>query len=121
MISTDQFLDRTYHPRNYNCGHLVAEVWNQLTGTNIHHAIGSMLTGVKDRTVDITKRHYFRLVEDKTEPSIVLFRGNRIEPHCGVYLRRRVLHITPRGVEFQPLEVVGLLYPFKRFYSCRTV
>jgi hypothetical protein len=119
VISIDKFFGRNYHPREYNCAHFVVDVLEELIQAPIRDQFKEMLTGPADRQA---KRYLFNGLVRLKKPvdySIAVFNSYRTAPHVGIYLRGRILHLSARGVEFQPLEVVSQNYRAYRFYECR--
>lgn len=115
--SVDPFYRKTFDEKNYNCLHFTSEIWLEHTGQNITEMLTSFL-----EEASTPKRRIVRLFEEITvpeEPCIVVMQRPRVNPHLGVYLRRRVLHITEAGVEFQPVEVASRGFKTIRFFRCR--
>lgn len=102
-MSLDQFFFRRYDLKKYNCLHLAAEVWAALTGEDILVRLEGVMNGL---TRDHVKA--FETLKDPVSPCLVLLRKKRQDiPHIGVYLDRRIMHITCRGVQYQPVDVVA--------------
>jgi len=117
--SVDIYFNRKYNPKNYNCAHLVAEVWKDLTGQDISETISGALTNLANRDINKIDRTKFRKIDTLQDPCIVLLWSSKRLPHCGIYLRERFLHITPQGVKFQLPEIALFGYAMRRFYICR--
>jgi hypothetical protein len=117
MISVDKYFNRKYNEATYNCAHLVIEVWKDLTDQDISFLSRGFLLGNAERFVDIKVRNAFRQTKIPIDPSILILRGAGLPPHCGVYLRDRVLHITHKGVVFQLPEIATMLYPIRKYYA----
>jgi hypothetical protein len=117
--SVDPYLSRVYNHATYNCAHLVCDVWEDMTARDIRPALVGLLTGIGKRESILQHLRIFKNVPEPVEPCIVLLQSPRTPPHVGIYLRGRVLHIIPRGVEFQYLEVVRAMFKTVRFYTCR--
>lgn len=111
-FSVDPFFFRRYDAKNYHCLHHAAEVWKAVTGEDILDKLAGVLNGLSRSHVKA-----FARLERAQAPCLALMRqriGGTL--HVGVYLKGRILHITPRGVEFQPACVVGARYTDLRFY-----
>lgn len=117
-MTIDAYLNRTYNRKTYNCAHLVCEVWKDLTGDDISVALRGFLNGRGEGRAVLSDLRKFKRLTAPQSPCIVLFHANRQAPHVGIFLRGRVLHIQPRGVEFQPLDVVSLGFKRIGFYLC---
>jgi len=98
----DRFLDRI-RTKDYNCFAFVIEVWRELYGEDIQQRITSLRN--------------FKRLERPVSPCFVLMQHLNHEPHVGIYIDRRVLHLSTKGVEYQPLNVVSFFYQTIRFYQ----
>lgn len=113
----DNFLDRRYNRRSYNCAHFVADVWEAETGEPIREALDGFLAPPRARRVDWSQRRHFTRLEAPRSPCLVLMDRPKSTPHVGMFLRGRVAHIQPVGVQFMPLDIVTLGYKTVRFYG----
>lgn len=104
-MSLDQFFHRHYTD-DYICTHHAAEVWKALTGEDIFAKIGDVVNG------GIKKRHVeaFAKLDAPQDPCLALLRHRRHDNkfHMGVYHQGRIMHLTPRGVHNQPVDVVKI-------------
>src|SRR5262245_60587969 len=116
-MNLDKYFLKKYNSKTYNCAHLVVDVWKEVTGQDITKILGTFLAGEEDRDASKMGREWMIPIENPIDPCFVIFRLSKVAPHCGMYLRKRVLHITPKGVYFQPLEVIAFYYPRRRFYQ----
>lgn len=117
-MSVDQYFNREYDIRKYNCAHLVCEAWKDLTGFDLAGVLRGFLSGAKDRRTILSDLRKMRQLDEPVDPCIVLMQQGRNAPHVGLYVRGRVLHIREQGVHFQPLDVVSIGFPKVRFYTC---
>jgi hypothetical protein len=106
-FSVDEFLDRTFNLRNYNCWHFACEVWEKLTGQTINAQLNGLRQDILQNTVD---GHADRLTKLDTplSPCLVLMRRSKSLPHVGVFIHGRVLHLNEEGVWCQPLTKVSV-------------
>lgn len=120
-MSIDRFFERTYDRTNYNCLHFVAEVWSAETGEDVKERLSLLLAAFSgpDKRHALTRGHVraFRRLAAPLSPSLALMERPGYEPHAGVYLRGRVLHITPSGVEFFPPSLAMRGFTSIRFYA----
>lgn len=116
-MNLDQFFSRTYDRNKYNCGHFASEVWKHETNEDISGALTGILVPMPERKAELTARRSFRSLPVPVSPCLVLMRRNGCVPHVGVYLRGRVLHITERGVQFQPLDIATVGFKVIGFYA----
>lgn len=96
----DTYLTRRRAP-GYDCLSLADEVWSALTGESLREKI--------------RHRSFVRLAAP-ADPCIVFMRGHRREPHVGVYLRGRVLHLRECAPEFTQLRVASFGFPTVEFF-----
>lgn len=118
MIDTSRYMGRTYHGHDYNCAHLACDVWQDITGKDIRPALTGLLTGRNEREIIPSALRIFLKLAKPVTPCLVLFQGRRRQPHAGIWLRGRVLHICERGVEWLPIEMVGIGYSRWGFWTC---
>lgn len=111
-MSLDQFFDRKYHEKRFNCLHHASEVWSRLTGEDIRARLEGVLGGLRRRHL----RAFIRLSRPQSPCLVMLRRRRECVFHIGVYLDGRVMHITGRGVEYQPLDVVACGFGETRWY-----
>lgn len=118
-MSIDPFFSRTYNEGSYNCAHLVAEVWEGLTGHNIRDHLDGFLLPPSERFVCEGIRHIFVRLEKPKNPCIVLMHKAKGSAHVGVFLDGKILHIQHTGVNFQPVEIVTMGFKAHRFYDVK--
>jgi len=119
-MSIDIYLDRVYNRSTYNCGHFVADVWQDLTGQAIHEAVAGIAQPVGKGRAVLTQLRTFKRIREPVSPCIVMLNPPRGLPHIGIYLRGRILHITETGVGFDHIEVASVGFKQVRFYECLT-
>ena len=117
-MSIDALLHRTYDRKRYNCAHFVSDAWKHETGQDIREQLIGFLFPPSDRFVLFALRHSFVSLDRPKSPCIVLMRSPRREPHVGIWLRGKVLHITQSGPQLQPLDIATLGFSIVRFYAC---
>ena len=117
MKSIDPYLTRTYDEDKYNCLHLIVEAWLGLYNQDIRARLDQLTAARAHRRPDWALKRGFRILRAPVEPCLVVMRRPSVQPHIGLYLRGRVLHINELGVEFQPLDVASRGYKTTRFYQ----
>lgn len=115
--SVDEYLGRTYHRERFNCFHLAAEVWMDLTSQDLIKLYGDAIrNGVESKKLSRRLIQGFREIRVVQDPCIVLLQNPRTSPHIGVYLRGRVLHIREHsGVRFEAIHFARLGFKTMRF------
>lgn len=113
----DQFLTARHRGDAYNCLHFSAEVWEAETGEDLRDRLGGMLANAtRHRRVVRDRVRTFEKLGRPQSPCLVSMHRHRGEPHIGVYLRGRVLHLADHGAEFTELEVATRGFDRVRFY-----
>jgi hypothetical protein len=113
--SIDPFFNRV-HTKNYNCLDFVREVWLELTGRDIIERLPGLLDESKGKRAGLSGIRQFTRLEKPRNPCLVLMQRAHTEPHIGIYLNRRILHLHERGVEFQPLLVARAYFTSIKYY-----
>ena len=115
--SVDPYLKRQY-TNEYTCLEFAAEVWEAHTGEPILADLKAFhADDVKGRRA--TRRRWIETPKP-VEPCIVLMQGYKLQPHVGVFLRGRVLHLSRNGAEFQSVKVASRCFETARFYQCKS-
>lgn len=112
------YLDRRYNLKTYNCVHFACDVFEDFTGSNIKEIFQGLLLCKAQRVADLKSLRKMIKSKVPVSPCIVLLQAHKTEPHVGVYIRGRVLHIQPSGVRYEELSVVSALYKKVSFYTC---
>lgn len=118
MQSIDAFFDRKYDTHTYNCMHFASEVWGYLTEQDIlPHLQGLVDTpNIADRAVRMNNRRSFTRLTGPKDPCVAFMQRTRTTPHMGVFMRKRILHITEKGVQFQPPRIAALGFDKVSYY-----
>ena len=117
-MNLDQFYNRTYNSKTYNCAHFVVEVWVHITGDNIAHILKGFLLPPENRYVDSKLFKHFKKLNEPKSPCIVLMQRPKTPPHVGVYFKGRVFQITEQCVDYQPVDVATQGFNKVGYYSC---
>lgn len=106
-MSIDNLLDRTWS-KDYTCNEFTCEAWQQITSENLTKRLTKFLNG----------KNSFKRIEEPVSPCIVFFtNNNRSSTHVGLFYCDKLLHLTPRGVQYVPLELVACNFREVRFYT----
>ncbi|WP_336141973.1 hypothetical protein [Acinetobacter sp. 102] len=106
-MSIDNLLDRMWSQK-YTCNEFACETWQQLTGEDLSKRLNGFLNG----------KGGFELIEVPVSPCIVFFKHNfQTSTHVGVFFDNKVLHLTGRGVQYMPLEVVKIGFKEVSYYK----
>jgi hypothetical protein len=131
-FSTDPWMQKTYVHKVYNCFDFARDVWLELTGEDIRERLEILRTPIASRkatrrdivafqkalTLSLPSRALLGIRGKVPDPALVMFRRPRIEPHIGVYVRGKLLHLTrKRGVMHDHLQVVAIGFDKVAFYT----
>lgn len=117
MMSVDAFLARRHRGDEYNCLHFARDVWLEATGEDLGARMADLLTSsTGERRIGARHRRAFERLDRPADPCLVMMRRGRTEPHVGVYLRGRVLHLTERGAEFHEPAIASRGFQEVEFY-----
>ncbi|MCB8769351.1 hypothetical protein [Acinetobacter soli] len=105
-MSIDHLLDRIWTPK-YTCNEFLCEAWQSITGENLTDRLQLFLSGSGD----------FQRIDEPISPCIVFFtNGPRSSTHVGLFYCDKLLHLSTRGVQFLPLELISINFRETRFY-----
>lgn len=116
-LDIDSYMGRTFHIRDYNCWHLLQDAWRDLTGRDLGDRTPIRVTFAALIGRFDTDVPEFTELPGPKDPSLVLMRRSGTVPHCGVYVRGRVLQMTPTGVSYLPVEVATAGFAQVGFYE----
>lgn len=88
---------QTYDDNNYNCLHFAVDVYRDLTGNDMTKQVSGLLTGKKQRHVDIEKLKQFKLLDAPTDPCLAVMHSEVL--HVGIYHKSKIIHITESGIQ----------------------
>lgn len=84
---------------------------------DLSERLKGFLRSVSDKQFIKNDIKTFKRIEQPADPCIVLFQSPHQSPHVGLFYRRKVLHITPQGVQRVPLSVARFGFSRVRFYQ----
>lgn len=113
----DQYFNRKYDSKEYNCAHFVTEVWRNIKGVDVSLALGCFMAGIYARCASFNSLRNVILLSKPENPCLIYFQAAH-RSHVGIWLDGRVLHIGPGGVQYIPLEVAALGFKKVRFFKC---
>jgi hypothetical protein len=118
-VRIDEFLSRRFTTR-YTCWDFVREVWQKMTATDIGDRTPPVFQEmILNAAVELAMPDFEELPAP-SDPCIVLFERDRMEPHIGVYLKRRVLHLRRTGAAFEELRFARMGFTRARYFIPRT-
>lgn len=118
-MNLDSFFDKEYNESKYNCAHFTSEVWFALTGVDISTALTGFQRGLGSRYAHKGDLSTLTRLEAPRSPCLALFQANRRNPHIGVFLVGKILHLRPSGVEWNSLDLVMVNFNRVRFYDVK--
>lgn len=87
-----------------------------MTGEDVTAKLTGLLGDFSDRKATISGLKGFRRLLEPVNPCFVVFQCKGFEPHIGICLDGRILHLGARGVEFQPLSVAKVYFRTVKYY-----
>lgn len=106
-MSINHLLDRIWS-KEYTCNEFACEAWQDIKGENLTERLNHFLNGEGD----------FKRINEPISPCIVFFsNGPRSSTHVGLFYCDKLLHLSGRGVQFVPLEIVAMNFREVRFYT----
>jgi hypothetical protein len=104
MKSIDPLFTRVPRP-GYNCLNFAKEAWLHITGADIANRIDSLIEDVCNGKVSLASVRSFTKLHKPKSPCFVIMRRQFSTPHAGIFIDGRILHLTCKGVQFQPLKI----------------
>jgi len=112
--SIDPLLDRI-PSRSYNCLDFAIDAWIHLSGDE--HA-SEKLRSLCDRIrIFLSAVRGFKKLSKASSPCFVIMQKTRTDPHVGIFVDGRILHLIESGVEFQPIQVARRYFSKIGFYT----
>lgn len=99
--------DREY-TEEYTCNEFACEAWQVITGQDLTQRLNDHLNGIGE----------FEEIKQPVSPCIAFFSVNDSLPtHVGIFYNGKILHLSPRGVQYIPREFVMIGFKYARFYK----
>jgi hypothetical protein len=114
-VSIDRYLGRRWSPA-YDCLAFAAEVWRDLTGEDLRGRLDGLFVPAAQREPALRHFRAFERLLEPLDPCLVLMRRPRSEPHLGVYIRGKVLHLDGAGAKHVLLGLTALSFPRLEFF-----
>jgi hypothetical protein len=115
-FSVEKYLFDTFNLHDRNCWHFACDVWADLTGKRLHASIEDFHLGALHGYALRQSEHLKQIPAPKS-PCLVLMQRQRIQPHVGVYVNGKLLHLKESGAAYVDLQHVTALYPTTSFYQ----
>jgi hypothetical protein len=114
----DKYFNATYNSKTYNCAHFVCQVWADMFGPKMGEILEGFLCSKKDRRLIKKDLSQVTFIEKPDRTCIVLMQRPKASTHVGIWIDNKVLHITEKGVQLQPLDVASFGFKRIRFFTC---
>lgn len=106
-MNLENLLDRVWTSK-YTCNEFACEVWEQITGESLTQRLNDFLNGHSGFTVHA----------EPISPCIVFFTNGKETPtHVGVFFEDKLWHLSGRGAQNVPLQVVSMGFRQARYYT----
>ena len=118
-MNFDKYFDLQYDESKYNCVNFVCDAYKDLFHIDIKDVFEGAFTGRGNRKLRVHSLERLRRLEGPISPSIALFQAGRKNPHVGIWINGRILHMNSSGVQWCPLENMMLQFNRVRFYDVK--
>lgn len=109
MTCIDELLSREYKP-TYTCNEFACEAWQLITGENLNDRLMKWLNDPDSQA--------FKRLDHPISPCLVMFKNHpRSSTHVGLFFEGKLLHLSARGAQFVPIEVVALHFRSVSYYQ----
>lgn len=106
-MDLDVLLGRVWTAK-YTCNEFACEAWQMITGEDLTQRLQDFLNG----------KSSFTLHEEPSSPCIVFFTNGKETPtHVGVFFDDKLLHLSGRGGQYIPLELIRMGFRQTRYYT----
>ena len=106
-MELDDLLDRVW-TSEYTCNEFACEAWQKITGEDLTQRLTDFLNGNSG----------FTSHEEPISPCIVFFTNGKQTPtHVGVFFEQKLLHLSMRGGQYVPLDIVKINFRQARYYT----
>lgn len=106
-MDLDDLLDREWTAQ-YTCNEFACEVWQRITDENLTERLYDFLNGNSS----------FIVHEEPVSPCIVFFTNGKQTPtHVGVFFEDALYHLSMRGAQYVPLDIVKMGFRQARYYT----
>lgn len=116
-MNTEQFLLKVYHRDTYNCLHFTRDVWIALFDEDITDKLKGLLGHASTRKLGRATFRAFQRLPAPLAPCLVYMLAAGRDPHLGVYVGGKVLHLRKTGPEYLPFELATRGFNKFRFYK----
>lgn len=103
----DSLLDRVWK-KGYTCNEFAIDAYKLITGVNIQSKLMAQLNGGDE---------FIELEYAKTPCIVFMSNSNKESSHIGIFYNEKILHLTTRGVQFAPLELIEIYFKNVSFYA----
>lgn len=116
-MNFDKYFDKVYDDSKYNCAHFACEVWKDLTGDDLSRPLTGALEGWGMRRLRAHTLKVLKPLRAPQAPCLALFQAGHRNPHVGIFIDNKILHLTENGVNWSSVENVMLSFNRVRFYN----
>jgi hypothetical protein len=88
-----------------------------MTGVDITERLTGLVGAFVERRPTLSGVKAFKRLPGPINPCLVVMQRFRFVPHVGIFLHGRILHLTNRGVQFQPLVVARQYFISVKYYE----
>ena len=113
-----ELMSKKYDEHSYHCVHFALDVWEELTGDDLRANFARLLAPLRECTATRECSNRFAEVPAPVNPCLVVMRNGARQPHLGVFVDGKVMHLQHAGpMAVAPHNVVAR-YRDVRYYAC---
>lgn len=112
-MNVDKYLAKRYSEHEYNCGHFVVELWQDITGEDISDLVGLFRDALAHSTF-LTRIRGRQKLERPETPCVAIMQSH--VPHAGIVIgSNELIHITHSGVIVDTITFMEQCYKIHYF------
>jgi hypothetical protein len=113
-VNLNHFFNRG-RTATYICSHFTRDVWLYLTGEDLSSKLQGLLD-TSDMKMQLSHFRSFVRLSVPQDPCLVFMTQMGNDPHIGVFVNDKLLHLGKRVPEFHPLELATRCFTTVRYY-----
>ena len=118
-MNYNDYFDKTYDEREYNCVHFVCDLWEASgKGPGLRVALNGLMRPPVDRVFALSDLRRLN-VHANPQEGLVAYMRRKGQVHVGVWTEGKILHLSRDGVKLEPLETIKMSFTSVRFLSCK--
>jgi hypothetical protein len=112
-----KFMFKGRRGKSYTCLHFSEEIWEYVTGCKLNGKLVDLYDPKPSSAKLVKTLHDFKRILKPISPCLVLMTQHGKEPHIGVFVDNKVIHLGPNVPEYVPLDLAGRGFTHFRYYA----